>query len=119
MGKGLFCGINQPADPAEPSEMEKKHTPVIQCPDTVESGEPFQVTITVGHGMEEGHHIQWIDLYSGNNFYSKVLLTPMFTKAEATLTVEKGGAHRTSTLRAVARCNLHGMWEGNTDITVN
>jgi len=80
--KGLFCGVNKPADPQNLSEMEKKHIPVIDCP-----GE-------IAHVMEEGHHIQWIDLYSGSNFLAKVLLTPAFTRAEATVTLVKSGKHR-------------------------
>jgi superoxide reductase len=94
MGKGLFCGINLPEDPADLSEMEKKHIPVIEAPDTVKAGEAFQVTIRVGevpHVMEEGHHIQWIDLYSGGNFLGKVILTPVFTRPQVTLALVKGG----------------------------
>jgi superoxide reductase len=121
MGKGLFCGINRPEEPANLSEMEMKHIPIIEAPGTVQAGEPFQVTIQVGeipHVMEEGHHIQWIDLYSGENFLGKVILTPVFTRAEVTLTLVKGGGHGTSTLRAVERCNLHGLWEGTKEITI-
>lgn len=119
--KGLFCGINWPVDSANLTEMEKKHIPVIECPDKVEAGVPFTVTIKVGevpHVMEEGHHIQWIDIYSSSNFLAKVLLTPVFTRAETTLTLVKGGKHRLSRLRAVERCNLHGLWERTKEITI-
>ncbi|MFQ5887716.1 MAG: class II SORL domain-containing protein [Candidatus Hydrothermarchaeales archaeon] len=121
MEKGLFCGINKPKDTENLSELEKKHVPIIEAPGKVKAGEPFKVTVKVGsipHVMEEGHHIQWIDLYSGGNFLTNVLLTPVFTRAEATITLVKGGAHRTSTLRAIERCNLHGLWEGSKDIVV-
>lgn len=119
--KGLFCGINRPQDPSNMTDMEKKHTPVIDCPDTVKAGEPFKVGIKVGempHVMEEGHHIQWIDVYSGENFYVRVDLTPVFTRPEITVTLHKGGKHRTSTLRVIERCNLHGQWEATKEITV-
>ena len=121
MEKGLFCGINRPKDPDSLSEMEKKHIPVIDAPDKVKAGEPFKVTVTVGsipHVMEQAHHIQWIDIYAGGNFLAKVLLTPVFTRAEATVTLVKGGAHRTSTLRAVERCNVHGAWESTKELLV-
>ena len=81
--KGPFCGINEPADPANLTEAEKKHIPVIECPDTVKAGEPFQVTIKIGeipHVMEEGHHIQWLELYSGRNYNARIDLTPVFTR---------------------------------------
>ncbi len=114
--KGLFCGINRPKDAANLSELEKKHVPVIESPDKVKAGEPFNVTVKIGsipHVMEQGHHIQWIDIYSSENFLAKVLLTPVFTRAEVTVTLVKGGAHKTSKLRAVERCNLHGAWESS------
>ncbi len=119
--KSLFCGINRPADPANMTELEKKHTPVIECPDTVKAGEPFEVRIKVGeipHVMDEGHHIQWLELYSGQNQYIRIDLTPVFTKPEITVTLVKGGKHRTSTLRVLERCNLHGTWEASKDITI-
>ncbi len=118
----LFCGLNRPKGPANMTELEKKHTPVIECPDNVKAGEPFQVKIKVGeipHIMEEGHHIQWIDLYSGENFNARIDLTPVFTRAEVTITLQKSGKHRTSILRVIERCNLHGQWEATKEITVS
>lgn len=120
--KGMFCGNNKPKDPANMTELEKKHTPIIECPDSVKAGEPFQVRINVGeipHVMEEGHHIQWIDVYSGQNFNARIDLTPVFTKPEITVTLLKGGKHRTGTLKVIERCNLHGQWEASKEITVN
>jgi superoxide reductase len=114
--------MNKPADPANLTETEKKHMPVISCPDTVKAGEPFKVNIKVGeipHVMQEGHSIQWIDVYSGENFLVRIDLTPVFTVAEVTITLVKAGKHRTSALRAVERCNLHGQWEAVKQITVN
>ena len=89
--KGLFCGINQPADSANLTEMEKKHIPVIECPDMVKSGEPFQVKIKVGeipHVSEEAHHIQWIEIKTGENLYSRFELTPVLSMAEVTVTLK-------------------------------
>ncbi len=117
----MFCGINRPKDAENLSELEKKHVPVLDVPDKVKAGEPFKVTISVGsipHVMETGHHIQRIDLYSGENLLANVLLTPVFTRAVATITLVKGGAHKSSTLRAVERCNLHGLWEARKEISV-
>lgn len=119
--KTLFCGTNRPADPSSMSDVEKKHTPVIECPDTVKAGEPFQVKIKVGeipHVMEEGHHIQWVCVHSGENFNACVNLTPVFTRPEVMITLVKGGAHKTSTLRVMERCNLHGQWEATKEITI-
>lgn len=119
--KGLFCGMNQPADPANLSEMEKKHMPWIDCPDTVKAGEPFQVKIKVGeipHVMEEGHHIQWLEVSFGKNFNLRIDLTPVFTRPDVVVTLVKGGVHKTTTLRVVERCNMHGQWEATKDVAV-
>ncbi|MBF0554682.1 MAG: class II SORL domain-containing protein [Nitrospirae bacterium] len=120
--KSLFCGMNKPADPGNLTETEKKHIPVIDCPDTVKAGEPFKVAIKVGeipHVMQEGHSIQWIEVLSGESFLARVDLTPVFTAAEVTVTLVKSGKHRTSSIRVVERCNLHGQWEAVKQITIN
>lgn len=119
--KGLFCGINTPADPANLSEMEQKHVPVVDCPDTVTAGEPFKVSIKVGsipHVMEEAHHIQWLEIHFGKNFYERIDLTPVFTVPDVTVTLVKHSKHKTSTLRVVERCNMHGLWETTKEVTV-
>ena len=94
----------------------------ICVPERVKAGEPFQVTVKVGeipHVMEEGHHIQWIELYSGANFLARVDLTPMMTRAEVTFTVAMGPVHGKRTLRAIERCNLHGQWEAEAGVEVS
>jgi len=119
--KGFFNGINRAADPSNLTEMEMKHLPVIEAPDTITAGEPFDVTITVGsiqHVMEIAHHIQWVDLYSGENFITKVLFTPVFTRARATITMLDDRNDGKETLRAIERCNVHGMWENTKEIVV-
>lgn len=119
--KGLFCGINQPKDVSNLSDMEKKHIPVIDCPDKVKAGEPFQVKINVGempHVSEEAHHIQWIEVKTGENLYSRVELTPVLSRPEATVTLMKAGKHRKSAVRVIERCNMHGLWEATKEITV-
>ena len=120
--KGLFCGMNTPKDTSHMTELEKKHTPVIECPDAVKAGEPFQVRIHVGeipHVMEEGHFVQWIDVYFKQNFFARVELTPKFTRPDITLTLERHSKHKVSTLRVIERCNLHGQWEATKDITID
>ncbi len=119
--KGLFCGINEPGDAANLTEMEKKHIPVIECPDKVKSGEPFQVKVKVGeipHVSEEAHHIQWIEVKTSENLYARVELTPVLSIPEATITLKKAGKHRSSTIRVIERCNIHGLWEAKKDIIV-
>jgi len=112
-----LCGINSAKDPANVTDFEKKHTPVIKAPESVKLGEFFTVTVEVGkivqHPNEPGHFIQWIELYSGRTFLARVDLTPAMTDSVTTFSVRLDHIHP---LRAVARCNLHGAWVGVKDL---
>lgn len=119
--KGMFCGINKAKDAGNVTDFEKKHLPVIDCPDTVRAGEPFQVKVKVGdipHVSEEGHFIQWIEVKFGENLYARAELTPVFTRPEVVFTLVKHGKHDERTLRVIERCNLHGLWESTKNISV-
>ena len=110
----LFCGINsaQSTDINEMSDLEKKHTPVIEAPDSVNKGETFEVTVEVGnllaHPNENGHFIEWIELYSGDTFLSRIDLIPRLTSPKVSFSVSLDHQHK---LVARARCNLHGVWK--------
>lgn len=103
------------------TDFEKKHLPVIDCPDTVRAGEAFQVKINVGeipHVMEEGHFIQWIEVKFGESLYSRVELTPALSQPKIMVTLVKGAKHNKGTMRVIERCNLHGAWEATKEITI-
>ena len=112
----LFCGVNAPqsTDIDEMSDLEKKHTPVIDGPDEVRKEESFVVTVTVGklltHPNENGHFIEWIELYSGNTFLARVDLIPRMTSPEISFTVSLDHEHA---LVAKTRCNMHGVWQSS------
>ncbi|OHB35951.1 MAG: hypothetical protein A3G70_06630 [Planctomycetes bacterium RIFCSPLOWO2_12_FULL_39_13] len=114
----LFCQINTSA--TGPAETAKKHVPVITVSGVIKVGQPFVVTIKVGeapHVMESGHFIQFMDLYSGHIYISRVDITAELNKPEVTLTVVLPHEGK-RTLRAFSRCNLHGIWEGTKEINV-
>lgn len=127
------------------TETEKKHVPFIEAPDEVIAGEPFEVKVTVGsvpHVMEEGHYIQWIELYLNGDFMGKKELQVSDGKAEAVFTAVGTEAMisareiRNCTihgfgvcgtcgtrsaivhLRAVESCNVHGLWEDSRGIEI-
>ena len=115
----------------------EKHVPVIDAPDNVETGKPFEVTVAVGkeipHPNTTEHFIAWIDLYfkpNNGKFAFHVGHVdfrahgesvkgpnqgPVFTepKAAFTLTLTQPG-----TLVATSLCNIHGLWESSRDIRV-
>ena len=117
----LQVGVNRRADPRNASELETKHIPVIQAPEVVRAGEPFEVRIEVGealpHPNEPDHFIEFVELYADETYLARVSLTAGTTCPEAVLRVALGhGDFRE--LRAFARCNLHGMWASARPISV-
>ena len=109
----LFCGINS-AQSDEMSDLEKKHTPVIDVSGTVKKEEAFEVTVEVGqllaHPNENAHYIEWIELYSGDTFLARTDLVPRLTSPKVSFKVSLDHEHD---LVARARCNLHGVWQSS------
>lgn len=112
----IFCGVNKAksASVDEMTELEKKHTPVIEAPTKVKKGESFEVQVEVGkhlkHPNENAHYIEWIELYSGETFLARVDLVPRLTEPKVKLVVALDHAHP---LIAKERCNLHGLWQSS------
>lgn len=118
--RDLFSGVNKPLNPNNLNDLEKKHTPVISAPASVQAGKPITVTIEVGkllaHPNEPGHHIEWLDLYEDKLYLARVDFSAGKVSPKATLELQlkKGGL-----LRSFASCNLHGIWEGDAEIKIS
>ncbi len=110
--------VNKLENPEDKTALEKKHVPNIIAPDTVEEGELFEVTVEMGkeidHPMEDGHFIQYVELFADYYQLARVDFTPE-TKACATLLIS---LDESCTLRAFEFCNLHGQWKAEKEITV-
>lgn len=117
MGENLFLQMNRPGE--EPTETAKKHATAVCTLDHPEADQPFGLSLRVGaieHPMENGHHIQFVELFVNDLYVSRVDFTPVVSAPEATLTLRlPAGTHA---LRAVSRCNLHGLWESVKEIEV-
>ncbi|MBI3581753.1 MAG: desulfoferrodoxin [Nitrospinae bacterium] len=114
----LLARINRAKDPGTLRGLEVGHAPQIKSPDAVKAGEPFEVEVAVGqklHEMIPTHYIDWIDLYAGEIFLTKMVLTPNLTQPvfKTMLVLRESAA-----LRAVEHCNIHGLWEGTKRIEV-
>ena len=116
----LFCGVNKAADPANMTDLEKKHVPVIDAPDKVKAGECFCVTVEVGkllaHPNERGHYIHFVELYADETYLGRADLTPVTTCPTVQFCVQLDHVHEQ--LRAFEFCNLHGVWEGDKALEV-
>jgi superoxide reductase len=117
--KDLLSGVNTPEDINNPTDTEKKHTPIIDAPDSASIGQPITVTVEVGkllkHPNEPAHHIEWLDLYEDKLYLARADFTGGKVNPKVTFEV----CLKTSgNLRAFACCNLHGVWEGSRKINV-
>lgn len=134
--------INRAADPANLTELEKKHIPVIEAPELVLAGQPFTVKLTVPHVMEQAHYIEWIKLSMHGQRLGEVKFSPSDTNpvAEFMVTIPEeivamkvieqcnvfgvnicgdcGTKSVLTDLIAVESCNVHGLWEGSKRIEV-
>jgi len=81
----------------------------------------FNAKIRVGeieHPNENGHFIQWIELYVGDVYLGRFDFAPVMTRPEINLLTTIAHGNRKTTLCAVVRCNLHGIWENTKEIEV-
>ncbi len=114
---------------------KEKHVPVIEVPASVSAGEPATVAVSVGreiaHPNTPEHFIAWIKLFfqaEGAQFPVEVGDYSFsvhgsgdddgaFPKAEpfveAKVSFETSGK-----LFALSYCNIHGLWQGETNLEV-
>lgn len=116
----ILCGVNEPKDRNNLTDLEKKHIPVIDAPDSVKKDEPFEVKVEVGrllaHPNEPAHFIEWIELYSGDTFLGRIHYSGGASYPTAVFKVQLSHAH--GPLKIWAKCNLHGIWETTKEINV-
>jgi len=115
----LLARVNRARDPANLRGVEVGHVPQIKSPGAVRAGEPFEVEVAVGqklHEMIPTHYVDWIDLYAGEIFLTKIILTPGLTQPIFKTTVV---LRESAVLRAVEHCNIHGLWEGSRRVEVS
>ncbi len=121
LGLGLLFGVNSEA--AGPfgqllKGQDPKHTPVIDAPESVNAGEPFKVTVTVGatlHPSQIDHAIQWIELYAGDVQMARTSFTPTLALPVVTFTIMLDEA---TTLRVLSQPNHSAAWEATKKINV-
>jgi superoxide reductase len=110
------------ADPSNMTDMMRKHTPLIETPDKVKAGQAFAATIKVGgiDGVEHpnvlGHWINSVSLYAGDRPLARVEFAPAVSQPQATLSLI---LEQSATLRVVASCNMHGVWQSTRRVNVS
>ena len=115
----------------------EKHVPVIEAPEAVAKGSPFQVTVSVGkeipHPNTTEHFIAWIDLFfkpASGGFPYHVGRFDFRAHGESVKGPNQGPVHahpsvtfpvslnEPGTLVAVSLCNIHGLWESSREVAV-
>jgi len=112
----------------------EKHVPVIEIPETVEADKPIDVKVSVGkeisHPNTGAHHIAWIKLFfiaedgkfpvQLGDFEFSVHgseQSPAQVQSEpyisARVSIGEDGK-----LMAMSYCNLHGLWQGEQEVSV-
>jgi len=116
----------------------EKHVPVIEAPEAVKAGEPFEVKVSVGkeipHPNTTEHHIRWIRLFfhpEGEKFTYELGSYEFAAHGEAASGPNQGPAYaepaataiiklsKPGTLYALAFCNIHGLWQSAREIKVD
>ncbi|MFP3860718.1 MAG: class II SORL domain-containing protein [Bacteroidales bacterium] len=114
---------------------EEKHVPAIECPDTVNAGEMFQVKASLGkevaHPNTTEHHIRWIQLFfkpEGEKFAYQIGNFEFTAHGESVEGANEGPVYtnhsivtefktnKPGTLVAASYCNIHGLWENSKEI---
>ena len=115
----------------------EKHSPVIECPDSVSAGEMFDVRLSLGkeiaHPNTTEHHIRWITLFfhpEGDKFPYQVGRFEFTAHGESAAGPNEGVVYtdhsvtarlktaKPGTLHAIALCNIHGLWESSKKVQV-
>jgi superoxide reductase len=116
---------------------KEKHVPLIECPDSVKSGENFEIILRVGkeisHPNTTEHHIRWIQVFflpEGGKFTYQLANCEFTAHGESTEGADKGPAstHHAATvtvalkepgtIHALSLCNIHGLWENSKSVSV-
>ena len=106
----------------------EKHVPAITVLGDFKPGGPLEIEVSVGkeipHPNTVEHHISWIALYyvAGGSTLPVELARAEFSAHGGEVFTEpvlkaKVRLPAPGTLHALAYCNLHGLWEGELQMT--
>ena len=116
---------------------KEKHVPVIDCPDTVKSGEAVAINVTIGkeipHPNTTEHHIVWIELFfkpDDDKFAYSLGRFELAAHGASVAGANQGPAYtephvsvvvklvKSGTLLATSWCNIHGLWQDSRPVKV-
>ena len=131
-GAGELSCCNQPMEEMElksEDQCMEKHVPIVKVADG-------KVNVNVGevvHPMEEGHHIEWIEVYflpEGEKVPQTIgrfefsahgagaqgpNTSSIYTQPDIVSTLKTG---KPGTVLATSYCNIHGLWSSSVALKV-
>ena len=124
MVAGIFTGLKNrlllARDPSASRAAAKElHTPKLIAPAMTRNGEHVPVAVKMTHPMERGHYIQRIQfLNESDPIPSKGIFHPTPANGEVYFAFQARMHSGTSTVLAIAECNLHGTQSARHQITI-
>jgi sulfur-oxidizing protein SoxY len=126
---GIFTGLKGRSllalDPSAtavaqvPEAVNELHIPKLIVPAVTRNGAQVPIIGKMNHPMEQNHYIRQIEfLNESDPIPSKGVFYPTPANGELYVAFQARMHSGTSTIKAVAECNLHGKWTGRHQITI-
>jgi desulfoferrodoxin (superoxide reductase-like protein) len=117
---GLFPGLGSEATASDRSEaLEELHTPQLIVPAMTKNGTHVPIVARMNHPLDQKHHIRQIQfLNESDPIPSKGIFHPTPANGEIYFSFQARMHSGTSTVLAIAECNLHGRWTARQRITI-
>jgi sulfur-oxidizing protein SoxY len=114
---------NRPLLALDPSatadELKEIHTPKLMLPAMTRNGNQVPVLVKMNHPMEQGHYVRRVQfLNKSDPIPSKGIFHATPANGEIHFAFQARMHSGTSTVLAVAECNLHGTWTARHRITI-
>jgi desulfoferrodoxin (superoxide reductase-like protein) len=105
--------------PASEAALKEIHTPKLILPTSTRNGNHVPVAVKMSHPMEARHHIRRVQfLNESDPIPSKGVFHPTPANGEFYFAFQARMHSGTSTVLALAECNLHGTWTARQRITI-
>jgi sulfur-oxidizing protein SoxY len=112
LGLAVNAGLPEDTLPAT-------HSPKLILPATTRNGNHVPVVVRMNHPMEQGHYIRQIEFRNESDpIPSKGIFHTTAANGEAFFAFQARMHSGTSTVLAIAECNLHGAWMARHRITI-
>jgi desulfoferrodoxin (superoxide reductase-like protein) len=119
---GMFDGLKSrlalALDPS-PEALKELHTPKLILPAVTRNGTHVPVAVKMNHPMRQNHYIRQIQFVNETDpIPSKGIFYPTIANGEIYFSFQARMHSGTSTMMAIAECNLHGRWTARQRLTI-